>query len=72
MTMAVVVEKWLDAPIIVLRPDAQVIQQELVDAWFKSVELAQAMPVSAYRIVDLRSTSAPRRPSQLSTFTTSP
>ncbi len=57
--MTVVVEKWFDEPIIVLKPDAQVTEQELVDAWFHSAELAQTIPGSTYRIVDLRSTDSP-------------
>ena len=57
--MAVVVEKLIDEPVIVLKPDAQVTEQELVDAWFRSAELAQTIPGSTYRIVDLRSTIAP-------------
>ncbi|MBI1258378.1 MAG: hypothetical protein GC204_12980 [Chloroflexi bacterium] len=57
--MAVLVEKWLDEPIIVLKPDAQVTQQELIDAWFQSVALAQTIRGSAYRIVDLRMTNSP-------------
>jgi len=57
--MAVVVEKLLDEPVIVLTLDAQVTEQELVDAWFRSAELAQTISGSIYRIVDLRSTIAP-------------
>ena len=57
--MAVAVEKWVNEPIIILKPDAQVSQQELIDAWFRSAELAQTIPGTVYRIVDLRSTVAP-------------
>ena len=57
--MAVVVEKWLDEPIIVLNVDAQVTQQELRDGWFQCVELAQSISGSVYQIVDLRSNTAP-------------
>jgi hypothetical protein len=57
--MSVTVDQWFNEPIIVLEPDAHVSQQELIDAWFRSVELAQTIPGTAYRIVDLRSTSAP-------------
>ena len=57
--MAVVVEKLLNEPIIVLKADAQVTQQELSDAWFQCVELAQSISGSAYQVVDLRSNTVP-------------
>jgi hypothetical protein len=57
--MAIVVEKWFDEPIILLIPDAHVTEQELADAWFRSAELAQTIPGSAYRVLDLRSTNSP-------------
>ncbi len=57
--MAVVVQKWLDEPIIVLKADTQVTQDEISDAWFEVVKLAQTISGSAHYIVDLRSTNAP-------------
>jgi len=57
--MPVTVEKWLDAPIIVLKPDAEVTQRELIDAWFRSAELAQTMAGGAFRIVDLSASPSP-------------
>jgi hypothetical protein len=54
--MAVIVEKWADEPIILLKPDAHVTEHELTDAWFRSIELAHG---SAHRIVDLSATVSP-------------
>ena len=59
--MAVAVEMWVSEPIIVLKPDAHVSLQDLIDAWFRSAELAQTTDVAPYRIVDLRSTNSPDR-----------
>ena len=57
--MAIVVEKWFDEPIILLIPDAHVTELELANAWFRSAELAQTIPGSAHRVLDLRSTNSP-------------
>src|SRR3954471_9575769 len=57
--MPITVEKWVDEPIIVLKPDAQVSMQEIIDGWFRSTELAQAMEIPPHRVVDLRSINSP-------------
>jgi hypothetical protein len=59
--MPIIVEKLVSEPIIVLKLDAQVSLQELIDAWFRSAELTQTMDTTPYRIVDLRSTTDPNR-----------
>ncbi len=59
--MPVTVKQWVGEPIIILKPDAQVSLQDLIDAWFLSSEIAQTIEGTSYRVVDLHSTSAPDR-----------
>ena len=54
--MAVIVEKWIDKPIVVLKPDTHVSEDELTDAWFRSAQLAHE---NSYRIVDLSVAQSP-------------
>lgn len=56
--MAVIVEKWPEESIVIIRPDALASEAELIDAWRRGVRVARD---NMHRIVDLSASPSPEK-----------